>query len=298
LLLLYYNHTIKYTLPAITFLRTKSVPNFWSVEELSKHTKSILVITLILLTSLMLLALNPNITSVKAQGQATVNVLKSIGGTTDPAGPGTYTYADGTDVTFTATPDLNDTFLYWTVSTIAGASIRYDNPAIITVNGGTTYDIEPIFEPLAVATIPYFPTTADAIVVVLRAAGGTTIPPPGGYYLTNATTLTLTAVPASGWQFVHWVISGQPTSVAHGGFPFTATPTDNPYTVGHGYGFTYDYQPVFIPVGSTTPTPTSTSTSLVGGLSKESIIIIALAVIVVIILVAFGAYAYSRRSKK
>ncbi len=53
-------------------------------------SKKIFVLTL-LLTLLVLAVVNA---SVNAQGQATVIVLDSIGGTTDPAA-GTTTYADG-----------------------------------------------------------------------------------------------------------------------------------------------------------------------------------------------------------
>ncbi len=86
-------------------------------------------------------------------------------------------------------------------------------------------------------------------------------------------------------------------NVAHGGYTFTETPTDNPYTVGHGYGFAYTYQAVFTPVGSTTPPP-SGGGGTSGGTSTETYIIIALVVVIILVLVAFGAYAYSRRPKK
>ncbi len=75
-----------------------------------------------------------------------------------------------------------------------------------------------------------------AIVVVLAVAGGTTSPAPGTYALADATALNLKATPASGWTFSHWVISGP--NLSHGGYPYTATPTDNPYNVNHGYGNT------------------------------------------------------------
>lgn len=260
----------------------------------SKQTSK--VVALILLTSVILLTvLNPNIASVKAQGQATVNVLDSVGGTTDPAGPGTYTYTAGTAVTLTPTPANGFVFLYWLISTDAGSNIDYNDPATLPVSGGTTYTVQAVFQPENVPTQSYKPTanqSADAVVVVLPSAGGTTNPGPGIYALANATQLTLTAVPASGWQFSHWVISGGPMT-GHGGFPFTATPTDNPYNVDHGYGYSYDYQPVFTPIGSTEPTPTPTGP--IGGLSMETTIIIALVVVLVIVLIAFGAYAYMKR---
>ena len=65
--------------------------------------------------------------------------------------------------------------------------------------------------------------------------------------------LTYKQLADSGWTFSHWVISGP--NLSHGGYPYTATPTENPYNVNHGYGNRYDYQAVFVPTGSTEPTP-------------------------------------------
>ncbi len=132
-----------------------------------------------------------------------------------------------------------------------------DNPATLTVTGGVTYAVQALFQPIQVppSGIAVTNFSTAAIVVVLPATGGTTNPAAGTYALANATSLNLTATPASGWQFSHWVISGTP-NLSHGGYPFTATPTDNPYNVNHGYGNTYSYQAVFIPTGTTEPTPT------------------------------------------
>jgi hypothetical protein len=191
-----------------------------------------------------------------AQTQATVNILASIGGTTDPAA-GTTTYADGTSVTFTATPDSGSVFNNWIIATGEGTSTVSENPITIPVVGGTTYDVQAVFSPLlpppGVTNLPTNMATA-AIVVVLAGAGGTTTPIPGSYALADATQLNLTATALSGWQFSHWVIYGP--NLSHGGYPYTATPTDNPYNVNHGYGNTYSYQPVFIPLETTEPTPT------------------------------------------
>jgi hypothetical protein len=191
-----------------------------------------------------------------AQTQATVKILASIGGTTDPAA-GTTTYADGTSVTFTATPDSGSVFNNWIIATGEGTSTVSENPITIPVVGGTTYDVQAVFSPLlpppGVTNLPTNMATA-AIVVVLAGAGGTTTPIPGSYALADATQLNLTATALSGWQFSHWVIYGP--NLSHGGYPYTATPTDNPYNVNHGYGNTYSYQPVFIPLETTEPTPT------------------------------------------
>ncbi len=249
--------------------------------EIVMKSKKIFALTL--LTSLLLFAALSAI-SVQAQSTATVTVLSSIGGTTDPSG--TTTPADGTNVTFTATPDNVDVFQYWVISTDAGSSVVPENPFTLPVVGGTTYTVQAVFQPLlpppGVTTLPTNMATA-AIVVVLAGAGGTTTPTPGTYALADATALDLTATPDSGWTFSHWVIYGP--NLSHGGYPFTATPTDNPYNVNHGYGNTFSYQPVFVPEGTTEPTPTVPEFSAIA----------TIAIALVLIAIALGTIAYRRK---
>jgi hypothetical protein len=249
--------------------------------------KSSKIFALTLLTTLIVFAaLNASVINVKAQSQATVIVTPSLGGTTDPTG--TTTYADGTSVTFTATPDATAVFQNWIISTDAGSSAVTENPITLPVVGGTTYNVQAVFSPLlpppGVTSLPTNMATA-AIVVVLTGAGGTTVPAPGTYALADATALNLTATAKSGWTFSHWVIYGP--NLSHGGYPFTATPTDNPYNVNHGYGNTFSYQAVFTPTGTTEPTPT------VPEFSSVVTIVIAL----VLVAIAFGTIIYRRKTK-
>ena len=269
-----------------------------------KSAKISKILALTLLSSVLLLSiLSPNIASVKAQGQASVTILDSLGGTTEPAA-GTTNYNDGTAVTLTAIPLDGYVFANWQIVTSTTANVVSDNPTTLTVSGGVTYAIQAIFDVIQIlpggipVTIPVTNFKTAAIVVVLAGAGGTTTPPPGIYALANATQTNLTAIPDSGWQFSHWVITGDLASIR--GHAFTPTPTDNPYTVDHGYASQFNYQPVFIPTGSTEPTPTPTATATptgtIGGLTMDSVIIIGLVVVIIVILIAFGVYA-SRRKK-
>ena len=217
--------------------------------------------SLLLLTSLLLLAtLSVYAVNVQAQTQATVTILPSTGGTTDPAA-GTYKYDDGTTVNLTATSDMQTglAFLNWVITTTAGSSTSTDNPLALPVTGGTTYTVQAVFQvivplPIGETRLPSDMANA-AIIVILPAAGGTTIPAPGTYALANAEAFNLTAMPNTGWTFTHWVISGA-TNVNHGNAPVNLEPTDNPYNVNHGYGATYYYQPVFTQSASPTPSPT------------------------------------------
>lgn len=235
---------------------------------------------------------------VNAQGDATVTVAVQTGGSTDVTG--TNTYPDGTMFTITATPLDNYALIGWVVTTDTSSTNYLDNPLSITLAGGTTYTVAPQFSLLLAPPGQNLPNqnANAAIVVVLAAAGGTTSPAPGTYALADATNMQLKATAFTGWQFSNWIISGTPST--HGGYPVDYTPTNNPYTVGHGYGYTYYYQPVFTPVGtpqtSSTPTATATPIATMAGLSVDLWIIIAL--IIVIIVMAIGFLAYAMRRKK
>jgi hypothetical protein len=237
----------------------------------------------LLMSLLVIMAVNA---SVNAQDQATVIVTDTIGGSTDPAA-GTQTYADGTSVTFTATADNGYAFQDWIFSTPDGANTVNDASITIPVTGGTTYTVQANFVPLQIppngVAVTNFATAAT--VVVLSSAGGTTSPIPGTYALADAHSFDLRAIPESGWTFSHWVISGP--NLSHGGYPYTATPTDNPYNVNHGYGNRFVYQAVFVPTGTTEPTPSVPEFSSAA----------AIGVALVLVAVAFGTITYRRKTK-
>jgi hypothetical protein len=245
-------------------------------------SKKIFVLTL-LLSLLVLAAVNA---SVNAQGNATVIVNDTLGGSTDPA-PGTYTYADGKDVTFTATADAGFIFQDWIFSTPDGANTVTDASITIPVTGGTTYTIQANFIPLQIPLngVPVTNFASAATVIVLSSAGGTTSPVPGAYALADASAMQIRAIPDNGWTFSHWVISGP--GLSHGGYPFTAQPTENPYNVNHGYGSRFSYQAVFTPEGTTVPTPSVPEFSTVA----------AIGIVLVLVVVALGTITYRRKTK-
>jgi hypothetical protein len=251
----------------------------------------ILALTVIFALILMA-AVNYSAAPVKAQSDATIIVLDSVGGTVDPAG--TTTYPDGTTVTFTAMPDSQFAFDSWVIATDQGSTSSIENPLTFTVTGGVTYALQASFGQIQAfpgRTIP--PSTANpAIVVVLASAGGTINPAPGTYALADATNFDLNAIASSGWQFSHWIITGASTNHGHGQ-PVNLTPTSNPYNVNHGYGYTYYYQAVFTPVGTTEPTPTPSDVT--GGMTNETWIIIGLVIVIVVVVAAFGVFESKRK---
>ena len=232
----------------------------------------------ILLTAALLMPI-VSLNIAKAQSQATVDVIATVGGTTTPTGDNNM-YADGTVVTLTATAGDGFLFQYWAIVSSAGGTQDLNNPTTLTVKGGETYAVQAVFQPIQLI-LPATQTTnaTNAIVVVLSSVGGTTTPAAGAYALADASQLKLTATPISGFKFDHWVIGGSP--LTHGAYSFTDTPTDNPYTVDHGYGNTYTYQPVFVP------------TNAVPEFSSIATIAMAL----VLVAIAFGTYVYKRKAK-
>jgi hypothetical protein len=259
--------------------------------------KNFLVLTL-LMPLLFASALSCFVVTVNAQNQATVTILDSLGGTTNPAA-GPHTYNNGDTVTITANTQSTFAFVQWIISNETSSMIDYSNPVTFTVMSGENYTVQPVFTPIQTSTLGDPPITSptDGIMVVLAAVGGTTNPLPGYYAVSNLTQTKLTAIPDNGFEFSNWIISGFPMEAAHGDYPFTATPTDNPYTVGHGEGNRYYYQPVFTPVGNggTSPTPTATSPSTIMGITTDMAIIIGLIVVIIVLIVAFGLYVNKNR---
>ncbi len=238
-------------------------------------------VSFVLLAALLMMA--AQIVAVNAQSQGSINMLSSVGGTTDPA-PGTNNYSDGTTVSLTATADSAYIFQYWIISTDAGSSTDLANPTTLPIMAGVTYTVQAVFQPIQAPPATALPANLAeaAIVVILGSSGGTTSPAPGTYALANATSLTLTATPDQGWTFDHWVIAA-PTgsSLSHGPYPFNPIPNDNPYKVDHGYGGTYSYQAVFAPTSAIPEIPPGFTALIAFGL--------------VIVTIAFGIYAKRKK---
>ncbi len=241
------------------------------------------------LTALLLLGVAPSISTVKAQGDVTVNIMSSVGGSTTPAA-GTQTYNSGSSQSFAATPDAGFYLAFWTVVDPSGNVTTYPDATITLTLAAGTYTMQAVFQAFNTqipAPAPSPNPASAAVVVVLASVGGTTTPAPGVYTLANAASLNLKATPLSGWVFDHWVIGGYPLS--HGAYSFTDTPTDNPYKVDHGYGYTYSYQPVFSLASSTSASPTPTIPEV------PSAALIAVAIALIALLIGSGVYAYRKR---
>jgi hypothetical protein len=110
---------------------------------------------------------------------ATVVLKSGAGGTVNPT-PGTYTFAEGTNFTITATSASGNEFLYW-VATGTGVVghdqlIILENPLNILCGVGYTYEYQPIFAPTGTTTtttgIPTEYFYAVVVILVILAVIG------------------------------------------------------------------------------------------------------------------------------
>jgi len=244
-----------------------------------------------------------------ASNTAIVAVIASTGGTSNPE-PGTYTYTEDDTITLEATADSGFKFLYWIIcgtytpghneppinfpenaasdpnwvpafpsqATVAQDNlVTSTNPLNITCGYGYTFAYQPVFAP----TTPTSTNEAnDTIVVVLDALGGSINPDPGTYRYLDGSTISLTATPNNGYDFVYWVAVGED------GHPTTID--DNPTNIICGYGHTYSYQAMFAPSGATQPA---------AGVPVEYLA--AIVVLVIVAVIAIGAaLMYRGRSNK
>ena len=129
-------------------------------------------------------------------------------GNTDPAA-GTHDYDEGTNVTITATPATGWQFVEW-----AGDATGTDLSVTITMDGNKT--ITAVFEEIPVQTYT----------LTINIEGqGTTDPAAGTHEFDDGESVTITATPASGWEFIRW--EGDAT----GASPSTSVTMDDDMTV-------------------------------------------------------------------
>jgi hypothetical protein len=105
---------------------------------------------------------------------AVVNIVDSVGGSTDP-GPGTYTYMEDSVIRVEATPDAGYEFKHWVaVDEMGHPYYLLDNPTAVTCGYGYTYSYQPVFD-LAdaeeavggIAVEVFYATVAVLVIVVV-----------------------------------------------------------------------------------------------------------------------------------
>ena len=131
-------------------------------------------------------ALFSEIQSTAATTQYNLTVTAGTGGSVSTSGG---TYDDGTTVTITATPDDGYEFVGWNGSDSTNATID------ITINSNTT--LEALF-----SEIQSTAATTQYNLTVTAGTGGS-VSTSGGTY-DDGTTVTITATPDDGYEFVRW----------------------------------------------------------------------------------------------
>ena len=126
------------------------------------------------------------IQSTAATTQYNLTVTAGTGGSVSTSGG---TYDDGTTVTITATPDDGYEFVRWNGSDSSNATID------ITINSDTT--LEAVF-----SEIQSTAATTQYNLTVTAGTGGS-VSTSGGTY-DDGTTVTITATPDDGYEFVRW----------------------------------------------------------------------------------------------
>ena len=107
---------------------------------------------------------------------------------------GSYPYPAGSSVPVTAIPSANWYFDHWILDGAnAGSSI------ILKVTMDATHTLQAVF----VGAPPVSHT-----LTITAQGGGATDPPLGAHSYTGGSIVTVTALPASGWQFDHWLLDG------------------------------------------------------------------------------------------
>ncbi|AUC13900.1 hypothetical protein BTO06_01460 [Tenacibaculum sp. SZ-18] len=126
------------------------------------------------------------ITATFAPIQRTLTVNATNGAVTTDPNPTNGTYDDGTSVTLTATPDAGYEFVEW-----SGDASGTTNPLIITMDADKTI------------TATFAPIQRTLTVNATNGAVTTNPNPTNGTY-DDGTSVTLTATPDAGYEFVEW----------------------------------------------------------------------------------------------
>jgi hypothetical protein len=253
-----------------------------------KSTKNLKVFAMILLMSaLLLLAINMNIPSVKAATKTSVFVYTTLGGSVSGNGTalmgGAYSnYTLGDTVSFSATALSGFQFLCFEYASASGALTSTNNPFSETLSAATCA-IEAIFIPTTNATASST-TTGAASVAMFNSIGGTTVPAGGitgpvhtGYTVGTASSFTETA--GTGFKFLCWV-----TELSSGGNIYTGSSESLKITAT-----SVAMQAFWIPTSSTVTLP-----KIVSEFPSAMVAVL----LSVLVLIAAATYVYTRKAKK
>ena len=249
---------------------------------MNKKITSMKFLALVFLTSVLLTG-SIYAASVKAQTQDSVYVYDTIGGTisaggTALTGNSTYSYNNGTAVTFTANPGSGFKFLAWEYVSATGANTSTDNPFVYTIVSASCA-IQAMFTPTTNATASSS-SGGTSTVDLLSSIGGTTEPAEGTYTnYTIGTVYNFNAVAGTGFKFLYWIVA-----TSAGANVYTTSTLALNLTSS-----TCALQAMWIPTSSTVSLPT-----IIDEFSTAA----AITLVAVLAVSVIGTYAYTRKTKK
>jgi hypothetical protein len=143
-----------------------------------KNTKNAIRATLVAISLVLVLTLSASAVSAQSSTAVNIQVLESVGGTTDPA-PGSYSYEPGNSYTFTAVADTGFVFDHWVITGDVPGGVTDqmltvdDNPLTGDCGYGYTYQFQAVFTPEsalsaqpATISVTYMAVIAAALVAV------------------------------------------------------------------------------------------------------------------------------------
>lgn len=259
------------------------------VNSMRKETTNMKIFVLTLTAALLLImAINPAISTVGAQTKDSVYIYTSVGGTissegTNLTGGTSYNYTNGQAVTFTATPDSGCKFLFWSYASTSGTNTSTDNPFVYNISS-TECALQAMFIPNSNNSLASSSSqTGAAPFDVPISLGGTTTPATGIYTNYNiGQIVSFTATPGTGFKFLYWLVpaatGGEVSIVTSETFNFNVTA--NACAI----------QAFFAPTSSNITLP---SIPTVNEFSLTTTILVTM----ILVIVAFGTYSYKRRNK-
>jgi len=129
--------------------------------------------------------------------QYELSLTISGSGSTNPSA-GSHTYDEGTNVQITATAESGWDFDYWKLDDI---NVGSQNPYSVSMK--TYHTLVAVF-----VEEPQSPLITQYELTISISGSGTTNPSQGSHTYDESTNVQVTAIPASGWDFDHWLLDG------------------------------------------------------------------------------------------
>lgn len=139
-------------------------------------------------------SITANFEAIPPDGQYSLTISSTAGGSVTAPGEGTSAYDPGTVVSLVATPTSGYRFVNWTGDV---ATIADDSAASTTITMNSNYSITANFEAIS-------PGGQCSLNISSTTGGSVMVPGEGTFTYDAGTAVSLVASPASDYQFVNW----------------------------------------------------------------------------------------------